>query len=77
MASEVTGSGPVKHKGSDNPTLEPESRGRKVPSKGEVSGLGDSGARTYLVFNMGREVSLAGSLTTATKWVIGGLLISL
>ena len=53
MVFEVTGSGLVKHKGSDNPTLEPESRGRTVPSEGEVSGSGDSGTRTYLVFNMG------------------------
>ena len=37
MVSEVTSSGPVKRKGSGNPTLEPESRGRKVPSEGEVS----------------------------------------
>ena len=71
MSSEVSGSGPVKHKGSGNPTLEPESGGRKVPYEGEVSGLGDSGAQTYLVFNMGREVSMVGSSTTATKWVIG------
>ena len=55
MVSEVTGSGLVKCKGSDNPTLELESRGHKVPSEGEVSGSRDSGTRTYLVFNMGRE----------------------
>ena len=72
MAFEVTGSGLVKHKGSGNPTPEPESGGSKVPSEGEVSGLGDSGTQTYWVFNMGREVSVAGSSTTATKWVIGG-----
>ena len=72
MASEVTGSGPVKRKGSGNPTLGPESGGRKVPSKVEVSGLGDSGTRTYLVLNMGREVSVAGSSAAATKWVSGG-----
>ena len=65
--SKVTGSGPIKRMGSGNPTLESESGGRKVPSKGEVSGSGDSGTRTYLVFNMGREVSLAGSSTTATS----------
>ena len=71
MASEVTGSGPVKRKGSVKPTPEPEFGGSKVPSEGEVSGSGDTGIRTYLVLNMGMEVSMAGSLTTATKWVIG------
>ena len=70
-ASEATGLGPVRHKGSGNPTLEPASGGRKIPSDGEVSDSGDSETRIYLVFNMGREVSLAGSLTTTTKWVIG------
>ena len=70
--SEVTGSGPVRHEGSCNPTPEPESGGSKVPSEREVSGSGDSGTRTYLVLNMGREVSVVGSSMIATKWVIGG-----
>ena len=72
MVSEATGSGPGRHKGSCNPTLEPESGGREVPIEGGVSGSGDLETRTYLVFNMGREVYLAGSSTTATRWVIGG-----
>ena len=71
MVSDVTSLGLVRHKGFGNPTLETKSRGRKVPYEGVVSGSWDSETRTYLVFNMGREVSSVGSSTPATKWVIG------
>ena len=45
--SKVTSSGPVKSKGSGNPTPKPDSGGSKVLSEGEVSGSGDSMARIY------------------------------
>ena len=59
MSSEVSGSGPVKRKGSSKPKLEPESGGRKFPSKGEVSISGDSGTPNILSFQYG-EGSVCG-----------------
>ena len=81
MASEVTGSGSVKRKGSGNPTPKPEFGGCKVPSGGEVSGSGDSGTRTYLVLNMGEGV-VSGHLLddrheVGDRWVINFHLIGL
>lgn len=70
--SEVNSSGVGRSKYSSDPMSDSKFGGHEVPSEGRVSGSRGSETRTYLVLNIGREVSSARYSMTATRWVIGG-----